>query len=282
MHTLQQKIFKKSSKTFYYSTLFFPKHTQTDVHKLYAFVRTADDFVDSLEQNWTGFYHFRDESLYFIDSHDEQSSHPIISWFVEVYKKYHFKREWVVSFLSAMESDLWVVRMKDTQELESYMYGSAAVVGYMMCAIFSIQDQQRLEAAKMFAYSLQTINFIRDIDEDNKLWRRYLYNTYLSNYDGLIECDTHFSLFCLEHMQHYYSYLKAAKQWLAELPLHFRIAVVTASDIYTWTAREIEKNPARVFQEKIKPSIFRVMIYGLSNSIIESTKSSLRSIKKLY
>jgi phytoene/squalene synthetase len=45
-----------------------------------------------------------------------------------VYRKYDFKKEWVESFLGAMESDLSVVSMIDGEALEKYMYGSAAVV----------------------------------------------------------------------------------------------------------------------------------------------------------
>lgn len=276
MSTLQKNIFKKSSRTFYYSTLFFPKHIQKDVYKLYAFVRTADDFVDTLPQDAQSFYNFRDQSLYYLDVSDETSSDFIISGFVEIYKKYHFKRDWVVSFLSAMESDLWDVSIKTQKELEEYMYGSAAVVGYMMCSLFSIKDWKYLEAAKIFAYSLQTINFVRDIDEDNLLWRRYLYDTAEVRYNWCVILSDDFPKFIHAHIYQYYNYLKEASSWLNELPLSFRIAVLTASQIYSWTAYEIEKNPQRVFKQKIKPSKLRVILYGVYNIIVEPMKSFVK------
>lgn len=269
METLQKTIFKKSSQTFYYSTIFFPKHIQKDVHKLYAFVRVADDFVDSIPQDAWGFYDFKERSFYYIDNSDQLSSNPIISGFVDIYKKYHFKREWVESFLWAMESDLSLVYMKDKSHLEDYMYGSAGVVGYMMCAIFSIHDAQRLEAARMFAYSLQTINFIRDVDEDNMLQRKYLYNINHIQYQWAIVPDDDFPKFIDGHMHQYFSYYAAARHGLCELPFSFRIAVMTAGQIYNWTARKISACPQRVFREKIKPSWMRVVFYGISNSILQ-------------
>jgi phytoene/squalene synthetase len=52
-----------------------------------------------------------------------------------------------------------------------------------MCAIFSIDDPDSLHAAKMLAYSMQSINFIRDVAEDNELGRKYLYDIGDIRYD---------------------------------------------------------------------------------------------------
>ena len=49
-------IFKKGSRTYFYSSLFFPNGVRGDVFRLYAFVRRADDFVDSIPQQKEKFY----------------------------------------------------------------------------------------------------------------------------------------------------------------------------------------------------------------------------------
>ena len=50
------------------------------------------------------------------------------------------------------------------------MYGSASVVGLMMCYIVGYQDEESLEVAKPYAIELgnamQLTNFLRDIRED--------------------------------------------------------------------------------------------------------------------
>ena len=269
MSTLQQSLFKKSSKTFYYSTLFFPRNLRPDVYKLYAFVRTADDLVDTLPQDREAFYQFKNASLLSIDTQDLESPDPIIAWFIWVYRKYNFKKEWVESFLEAMESDLSTVSMSDKQGLEQYMYGSAAVVWYMMCALFSIYDSESLYAAKMLAYSMQSINFIRDIDEDNMLGRKYLYDISGIQYDWLITHDENLHAFIYSHMQNYYGYLREAEDWLHSLPLSFRVPVLTASDMYRWTAKKIEKNPSIIFQKKVKPSKIQIIRHALYTLIVE-------------
>ena len=43
----------------FYSSLIFPKKVRNDVFICYAFVRRADDLVDSLPKNDEGFYKFK-------------------------------------------------------------------------------------------------------------------------------------------------------------------------------------------------------------------------------
>ena len=53
-------LFKKGSKTYFYSTIFFPKKVKEEVFILYSFLRKADDYVDAIPQDAEGFYDFRE------------------------------------------------------------------------------------------------------------------------------------------------------------------------------------------------------------------------------
>ena len=55
---LTHQIAKEGSKTFFNSSLFFPREVREEVFILYSFVRTADDFVDSIPQKKKEFYDF--------------------------------------------------------------------------------------------------------------------------------------------------------------------------------------------------------------------------------
>jgi phytoene synthase len=48
MNKNHASIFRRGSRTYFYSSLFFPEPLRSDVFALYAFVRKADDFVDAL------------------------------------------------------------------------------------------------------------------------------------------------------------------------------------------------------------------------------------------
>jgi len=275
---IQQSIFKKSSKTYYYSTIFFPRRIRWDVFKLYAFVRTADDFVDMIPQDSLWFFNFKHETFVSLDNALHISNNPIIAWFVEIYNTYKFEKKWVESFFVAMEFDLWLVRISSSEELESYMYGSAAMVWYMMCAIFWVRNAESLYAAKMLAYSMQYINFIRDVEEDNNLWRRYLYPINNISYDDIILFDGCLEEFIDSHIQNYYNYLAEAREWLLNLPLLFCVPVLTASDMYKWTAKQIEYRPWVIFEKKVKPKKLHIILRLIINFLSQSTKRLFSSI----
>ena len=53
------QIFKQGSKTYFYSSIFFPSIIRKDVFKLYAFVRKTDNYVDATPQDIDGFNNFK-------------------------------------------------------------------------------------------------------------------------------------------------------------------------------------------------------------------------------
>ena len=54
----KEQIFKKSSTTYYYSSLFFPKDILDKIATIYAYVRVADNFVDDYPQDINGYKQF--------------------------------------------------------------------------------------------------------------------------------------------------------------------------------------------------------------------------------
>jgi len=55
------EIFKRGSITYFNSSRLFPRRIREEVTKLYAFVRLADDMVDSIPQRVEDFYRFRED-----------------------------------------------------------------------------------------------------------------------------------------------------------------------------------------------------------------------------
>lgn len=57
-------------------------------------------------------------------------------------------------------------RYNTYEELQAYMYGSAMVVGEMMCYVLRENDDRALPYAKALGEAMQLTNFLRDIQED--------------------------------------------------------------------------------------------------------------------
>jgi len=262
----QSAAFKGGSRTFYTASLFFPPKIRTDVVRFYAFVRSADDLVDTQPQNAAGFYQFRDDWCLSVSG--TPSGNPIVDDFVVLSKEHGFEKQWTEDFLSVMESDLGLVRVVDRKALLRYTWGSAEVIGLFLSCILGLPRASR-QAAILQGRSLQMINFIRDIREDNELGRSYLPLSETSLPD-LLETTANknpeeFSRFLRAQIRQYEQWQKEADAGYCFIPRRYRVAIKTARDMYNWTARRIKKDPFLVFKFKLKPAKHTIFFYAIKN-----------------
>jgi len=269
--TNPDEIFKKGSTTYYYSTKLFPARIRKEVTQLYNFVRIADDYVDSVPQDTEGFMNFKNE--YYRVRDGNESDNEVITEFVNLSNKRKFKTEWIEAFLYSMEMDTKKSTYEDLDELDTYLYGSAEVIGLMMNKVMNI-DSNANDSARYLGKAMQFINFIRDIDEDLDLKRTYFPVEDLEAFglSGLTRGEARrkpkqFKAFIRSQIHLYFKWQKRAELGFEFIPKNMRIAVKTASDMYLWTAKEIYKNPFIVYDLKIKPSWSKVLLNGLKNTV---------------
>lgn len=264
-------LFKQGSRTYFYSSLFFPKYLRNNVFVLYAFVRKADDFVDDIPQDREGFLHFRNEYEY--ASRRGHSEDIVVELFIRLMKDTGIKKQWVQAFLDSMAMDMDKHVYHTLEETEQYIYGSAEVVGLMMCRLMRLKEQSYY-FARHLGKAMQYINFIRDINEDLELGRYYLPGDRMEHY-GLKSLDEDYvrkhkqayKSFIREQLSVYRKWQSIAQRGYAYIPRIFLIPIKTAADMYIWTAKQIEKNPMIVYRKKVKPSIFYIAMRTFLNTV---------------
>uniref|UniRef100_A0A7C3J5F8 Phytoene/squalene synthase family protein n=1 Tax=candidate division WOR-3 bacterium TaxID=2052148 RepID=A0A7C3J5F8_UNCW3 len=271
VNRVSYEIFKKGSKTYFYSSVFFPLTVRSRVFILYTFVRKADNFVDAIPQDKEGFYKFKSD--YYRSLNGEKVEDVVIDNFVKLIKKFDIKREWVDSFLKSMEMDLNKKTYNNLDETIEYMYGSAEVIGLMMCRIMGLKKES-YHYAKNLGRAMQYINFIRDISEDNNLGRLYLPLDTLRKYDlnsllyeEVSKKEKNFKLFLKEQLDLYFKWQKVGEKGYRYIPNYLIVPIKTASDMYKYTAKKILDDPFIVYREKVKPRIRRIIVSGLFNFI---------------
>ena len=273
---IQRNTFQRGSTTFFNSSLFFPPNVRRDVFTLYGFVRTADDFVDTIPQRSDDFHRFREAYYYALNGYSAGS--PIIDPFIELLQRKEIAPEWVESFLDTMELDLTKKTYASIEETIDYMYGSAEVIGLFMSRILNLPAEAE-GYARMQGRAMQYINFIRDVEEDRQLGRTYLPLdgsgiTCLDYEHALAERDA-FTKFMHAQVNRYREWQSEARKGFRYIPLRYLIPIKTASDMYSWTARKIEMDPLIVFHAKVKPGRNMVMLHVISNAL------RMRLIRKL-
>jgi phytoene synthase len=271
------QIFKQGSKTYFYSSIFFPSIIRKDVFTLYAFVRKTDNYVDATPQDIDGFNNFK--NVYYKGIKGEKIDDIVIDSFIDLQKRKKLKQEWIDAFLNSMEQDITKKSYETLDETINYMYGSAEVIGLIMARILDLNEKS-YDYARYLGRSMQYINFIRDIQEDITLGRRYLPTSELKkygleslDYDYIIKNQKSFNNFLRAQIKYYIKWLEKSEEGYNLIPKRFLIPVKTASEMYFWTAMEIFKNPLLVYNKKIKPNISTIVSTIVMN-LVEKHKNN--------
>ncbi len=103
------------------------------------------------------------------------SLNPVLQAFQQVVNQYKIDHELIRLFLNSMEMDL-DDQLYTSEKYDTYILGSAEVVGLMCLKVFTNGDEKEYEKLKPFAMKLgsafQKVNFLRDIKADHQLLNR--------------------------------------------------------------------------------------------------------------
>jgi phytoene synthase len=287
----EQKIFKKGSTTYYFSSKFFPKKVRDDVFRLYSFVRVADDYVDDekpqpkkLLDLEAAYKKNRNDPSYDATAHKwDEIEVRVIKHIVRLQHKFKFEDAWVEAFFAAMKADIEPKKFPTLDASLGYVYGSAEVIGLMMAKVMKLPEEA-YEAAKMQGRAMQWINFVRDIEEDNKKGRSYFPQTELKKFglkdltkETAQENPEKFKKFIQFQIDRYNKWQAEAAKGIHFIPERLQVPVNTAIDMYNWTARKIAANPMIVFEKKVKPRKRRVLRQILKNSAQGTARVTART-----
>jgi phytoene synthase len=166
-----RRIARSYGKTYYFSTCFFPPEIRPAVHALYAWVRYPDEWVDNpgdltRDDQIRRLRDWRAATRSALST--GSSDHPVLLAWTTVARRYGVPLEQMEAFLDAMECDLTVDRYPTFDALTGYTWGSASVVGLMMCRLIGASEAAAVSPAANLGLAMQLTNFLRDIGED---WR---------------------------------------------------------------------------------------------------------------
>jgi phytoene synthase len=264
-------IFRKGSRTYFYSSIFFPMHIRREVFILYGFVRKTDNFVDVMPQDREGFYEFKKK--YYEAKAGKETGDIVVDSFVRLAQVKGFDDAWIEAFFYSMELDLNKTRYETLEEVLDYIYGSAEVIGLMMAKIIGLPEES-FEQAKYLGRAMQYINFIRDISEDLELGRVYFPQTDLRNhglenlsFNHVKQHPEQFQQFIKTQLDRYCRWQEQAEAGYRFIPKRYLISIKTASEMYHWTAEQIAHHPFIVYEMKVKPMVSKIVLTVLSNLV---------------
>ncbi|MEM7370367.1 MAG: phytoene/squalene synthase family protein [Bacteroidota bacterium] len=218
------------------------------IYAIYGFVRLADEIVDS-------FHEYDKAKLLEKLTHDTYAAiedgislNPILNSFQFAVREYKIEPYLIETFLKSMEMDLYE-QTYTREEYESYILGSAEVVGLMCLRVFTDGDTELYEMLKPYAMKLgaafQKINFLRDMKADFQgLGRTYFPNVDMTRFDETTKASIE-----REIREDFYQGYLGIKQ----LPAKSRFGVYVAYRYYLSLFKKIKQTPsAQILTERIR------------------------------
>jgi phytoene synthase len=157
------------STSFSLGILCLQRSIRNPIYSIYGFVRVADEIVDT--------FHTFDKSSLLADFKKETykaieqkiSVNPILQSFQDTVNQYSIELSLIEQFFHSMEMDL-TQKAYSKEAFDTYILGSAEVVGLMCLHVFCKNDFVLFDQLKPYAMSLgsafQKINFLRDLHAD--------------------------------------------------------------------------------------------------------------------
>jgi phytoene/squalene synthetase len=253
-YKISELITKKYSTSFSLATSLLEKEKRLAIYAVYGFVRLADEIVD----NFHGY-----DKAYLLNKLNEDlnyalangiSTNTVLAAFADTVRKYNINKEHIHAFLESMKYDITKSEYTSSEDMNKYIYGSAAVVGLMCLKVFcngnhTLYDKLEYSAQKLGS-AFQKVNFMRDLKDDiNELGRSYFPEISNTQFDKdtkrLIEqsIDRDF---------------KEAWIGIKQLPGRSKLAVALTYYYYTSLLKKINRTtPEKILKERIRISNFR-------------------------
>ncbi|WP_240755193.1 phytoene/squalene synthase family protein [Pedobacter sp. SYP-B3415] len=237
-----------------YSTSFswgirsFDKNLRFPIYAIYAFVRYADEIVDSFEgcDKRVVISTFRSDTMLAISR--RLSMNPVLQAFQDTVNRYGIDQSFIDAFFRSMECDL-DQKSFSRKAYDDYIYGSAEVIGLMCLRIFCPDDQKFRELsapASRLGAAFQKVNFLRDfrsdfVERERVYFPGLNYNTFDDAAKKAVE-------------EEIAADFKAGLEGIAKLPKGFRRGVYVAYVYYRALFKKLERASA----EQIKAGRIRI------------------------
>jgi 15-cis-phytoene synthase len=262
-YDLCRRVQKAHSRTYYFSTRLFPQEVRPRVHALYAFMRYADEIVDTphdlpLDSQLAVLEDFEEETKAAISG--EEVPNPVLRAYADTVRTCGIDPATIAAFFESMKMDTRDFRYPTYEDLEVYTYGSAAVVGLMMCRVVGVADGKADPHAGALGVAMQLSNFLRDVGEDWRRGRVYLPLEDLARFEyterdlasGLV--DERFVDLMRFEIGRARKLYEIADEGIAYIPRGRRFPVVVARELYAAILDRIEAQGYDVFSRRAQVS----------------------------
>jgi phytoene synthase len=175
---------RNRARNFYYAFLLLPPDQKLAMCAVYSFMRHADDIGDRVEtpvgSRRVAINNWEDALKRALKGH--YGGNPVLPALHDTVQRYNIPREYFFALIEGIKSDLSPRQPRSFDELYSYCYQVASVVGMTCVHIWGCNSPEALRLAEKCGVAFQLTNILRDIPEDAQMGRVYLPKTDLEQF----------------------------------------------------------------------------------------------------
>lgn len=252
-----RRITKAEAKNFYYAFVTLPRSRRRAIYAAYAFCRLCDDIADEPLPIDEKLRRLREVEAALEAAKNGHPGGPVYQALAHAVQEYDIPWEDLVEVVRGVEMDLTITRYETFDDLRSYCYRVASVVGLICIQVCGYSDPKAREYAIDLGLAMQLTNILRDIQEDAELGRVYLPQEELARFgyseEQLMagEIDENFTKFMEFQVARARDYFTKGKQLLKLLPMRTRACPSVLGGIYSHVLDRIEDKGYDVYERRI-------------------------------
>ena len=268
--------FGRHAKSFRFAARLFPRKQLQDVVDVYAFCRFTDDLVDEADGEAGEITEARLGVWLAMarKAHEEQNSGiPILDAVMGEMSRAKVPFSYAEDLVKGVRMDLTTSRYRTMEELRTYSYRVASVVGGWLTELFGVRDPWVLDRAFALGHAMQLTNILRDVGEDLHRGRLYLPEDLMSHHGidrDFLEAKAKNGTPAFPGYQRLLEALMAeaeadyerAFEAIPALPWFARGPVAVAASVYQGIHREIRRNNWDNLSRRARTSLPRKMVLG--------------------
>lgn len=265
---------KVESSNFLYSFSFLPKEERSAINSVYAFFSYIDDIVDTNPDKSKEIIQKKMKRLAWwekeIDKiyNSKQQNH-FLNPFVKSIERFAIPKQYFLTLINGCRTDLIKNSYQTFDELKSYCYSVASIVGLTCIEIFGYKYEETKNYAINLGYALQLTNIIRDVKIDKDRGFIYLPKEDLEKFNytenDLINevYNDNFRSLMRFQVQRAREFYHLARTSLRPDEKSRLLAAEIMDSIYFRLLEKIELNDYNIFDKKIKVSTSHKLMIAL-------------------
>jgi phytoene synthase len=255
-----QQITKREAKNFYYGFISLPEPKRLAIYAAYAFSRQCDDAVDTQASDEEKLQALEQARRRLQQCYAGAPSDLVTLALADAVRRYHIPISYFEALIEGMEMDVLGSRYRTFEDLRSYCYRAASVIGLICLEIFGYRQSQAKTFAVDLGIAMQLTNILRDIKEDAGRGRIYLPQQELRDF-GVSEEDVlagrlsePFRALMRYQTRRAHKYFASGIRLLPLLPPRSRMCTAVLQGLYSEILNRIEAANYDVFSKRISLS----------------------------